>query len=87
MIFGGFLRFYRLGQPKAVVFDETYYVPDANSILHHGVELQHLGSVNKLLVAGNPNIFVRASTRLPALRTGFRASWASSWPTRRSGRS
>ena len=41
MIFGGFLRFYRLGKPDAVVFDETYYVPDANSILRHGVELQH----------------------------------------------
>jgi len=58
MIFGGFLRFYRLSQPRAVVFDETYYVPDANSILHHGVEVQHLSTVNKLLVHGNPNIFL-----------------------------
>ena len=59
MIFGGFLRFYRLGQPKAVIFDETYYVPDANSILRHGVELQHFKYVNSQLVAGNPNIFLR----------------------------
>jgi len=58
MIFGGFLRFYRLSQPRAVVFDETYYVPDANSILHHGVELEHVSTVNKLLVDGNSNIFV-----------------------------
>jgi len=58
MIFGGFLRFYRLSQPKAVVFDETYYVPDANSILHHGVELDHLSTINKLLINGNPNIFL-----------------------------
>ena len=57
MIFGGFLRFYRLSEPDAVVFDETYYVPDANSILHHGVELNHVSNVNKLLVAGNPHIF------------------------------
>jgi dolichyl-phosphate-mannose-protein mannosyltransferase len=57
MIFGGFLRFYRLSQPDAVVFDETYYVPDANSILHHGVELNHVSNVNSLLVAGNPHIF------------------------------
>ena len=28
-LFGGFLRFYRLTTPHAVVFDETYYVPDA----------------------------------------------------------
>jgi dolichyl-phosphate-mannose-protein mannosyltransferase len=61
MIFGGFLRFYRLSQPRAVVFDETYYVPDANSILRHGVELQHLSTVNKLLVAGNPNIFLTST--------------------------
>jgi hypothetical protein len=61
MIFGGFLRFYRLSQPKAVVFDETYYVPDANSILRHGVELQHVSKVNQLLLAGNPNIFLKST--------------------------
>src|SRR5208282_6097267 len=59
MVFGGFLRFYRLSQPDAVVFDETYYVPDANSILHHGVELQHYPYVNSQLVAGNPDIFLK----------------------------
>ena len=57
MIFGGFLRFYRLSQPGAVVFDETYYVPDANSILHHGVEFNHVKNVDNLLVAGNPDLF------------------------------
>jgi len=59
MIFGGFLRFYRLSKPDAVVFDETYYVPDANSILHHGVELQHYAYVNSQLVHGNPDIFLK----------------------------
>jgi dolichyl-phosphate-mannose-protein mannosyltransferase len=58
-IFGGFLRFYRLSKPDAVVFDETYYVPDANSILHHGVELQHYSYVNNLLVRGDPDIFLK----------------------------
>ena len=57
MIFGGFLRFYRLSKPNAVVFDETYYVPDANSILRHGVEVEHVSNVNNLLLSGNPNIF------------------------------
>src|SRR5690349_12542991 len=28
-LFGAFLRFNQLGTPKAVVFDETYYVPDS----------------------------------------------------------
>ncbi len=61
MIFGGFLRFYRLSKPDAVVFDETYYVPDANSILHHGVEFNHVSNINSMLVAGNPHIFRRLS--------------------------
>ena len=59
MIFGGFLRFYRLGQPDAVVFDETYYVPDANSVLRHGVEVQHFSYVNSQLVHGSLDIFVK----------------------------
>jgi hypothetical protein len=36
---GAFLRFNRLSVPRAVVFDETYYVGDAWAILQHGVEL------------------------------------------------
>jgi dolichyl-phosphate-mannose-protein mannosyltransferase len=58
-LFGGFLRFYRLSSPKAVVFDETYYVPDANSILRHGVELNHVKNVNTLLLQGNPNFLLK----------------------------
>lgn len=34
--FGAFLRFFRLGQPQAVVFDETYYVKDAWTMLMTG---------------------------------------------------
>jgi len=59
MLFGGFLRFYRLSSPRAVVFDETYYVPDANSILRHGVELDHVKNVNNLLLRGNPNFLLK----------------------------
>src|SRR5580693_9718405 len=59
MLFGGFIRFYRLSQPNAVVFDETYYVPDANSILRHGVELNHVKNVNTLLLKGNPNFLLK----------------------------
>jgi dolichyl-phosphate-mannose-protein mannosyltransferase len=62
-LFGGFLRFYRLSSPKAVVFDETYYVPDANSILHHGVELDHVNNVNNLLLAGDPNFYKLSNGR------------------------
>src|SRR3984957_5240137 len=59
MLFGGFIRFYRLSKPNAVVFDETYYVPDANSILRHGVELNHAKNVNTLLLQGNPNFLLK----------------------------
>src|SRR5215470_8072791 len=55
-LFGGFLRFYRLGIPRAVVFDETYYVPDAWSILRHGVEFNHPRNINALLVSGSTHI-------------------------------
>lgn len=34
--FGGALRFIRLGEPRAVVFDETYYVKDAWTMLQTG---------------------------------------------------
>jgi dolichyl-phosphate-mannose-protein mannosyltransferase len=66
MLFGGLLRFDRLSAPDAVVFDETYYVPDANSILRHGVELNHVSSppqdpgyFNSLLVKGDPNFLLK----------------------------
>ena len=56
-LFGAFLRFYRLGIPHAVLFDETYYVPDAYGILKHGVEINHVKNVNALLARGNTHIF------------------------------
>jgi dolichyl-phosphate-mannose--protein O-mannosyl transferase len=34
-----FLRLFNLAYPGTLVFDETYYVKDAYSLLHHGVEL------------------------------------------------
>ena len=34
----GVLRFWQLGAPHAVIFDETYYAKDAWSLLHHGYE-------------------------------------------------
>jgi dolichyl-phosphate-mannose-protein mannosyltransferase len=53
---GAFLRFNRLSVPKAVVFDETYYVGDAWSILRHGVEINHVKNASALLVQGSTHI-------------------------------
>jgi dolichyl-phosphate-mannose-protein mannosyltransferase len=39
-LFAAVTRVYRLSVPDAVIFDETFYVKDAWSILKHGVELQ-----------------------------------------------
>src|SRR6202046_799945 len=60
-LFVAFLRFNRLGLPHAVVFDETYYVPDAYGILRHGVEIDHVKNVNALLARGSTHIL--AGTR------------------------
>ncbi|WP_069816130.1 dolichyl-phosphate-mannose--protein mannosyltransferase [Streptomyces sp. TP-A0874] len=37
-LFAGVLRFWRLGSPEAVIFDETYYAKDAWSLLRYGYE-------------------------------------------------
>src|SRR5437868_1456542 len=60
--FAGFLRFFRLGEPNSVVFDETFYIKDAYSLLKFGVERQTLGDsenplADKMLMAGDLNIF------------------------------
>ena len=35
----GVMRFWNLGSPKAVIFDETYYAKDAWALVHRGFEL------------------------------------------------
>ena len=57
---GGFLRFFQLGRPHQLVFDETYYVKQAYSLLRHGVELRTDGSISKpdeLFTRGTPDVF------------------------------
>ncbi|MGD0245822.1 MAG: phospholipid carrier-dependent glycosyltransferase, partial [Streptosporangiaceae bacterium] len=55
--FGTFLRFNRLQVPRALIFDETYYVKDAWSILNHGVELNLVPDANAIIAAGHTNFF------------------------------
>src|SRR5262247_3655343 len=57
--FGAFLRFNRLGVPHAVIFDETYYVPDALGILRFGVEHNYVANRNPLIARGDVHIFSR----------------------------
>ncbi|HEY3687185.1 MAG TPA: phospholipid carrier-dependent glycosyltransferase [Streptosporangiaceae bacterium] len=53
----GFLRFDRLGNPHAIVFDETYYAKDSAALLKFGVEHSTVGNADKLLLAGHTNIW------------------------------
>ncbi|WP_420713902.1 dolichyl-phosphate-mannose--protein mannosyltransferase [Arthrobacter sp. H14-L1] len=52
-VIGGILRFVRLGEPHALVFDETYYVKDAYSLLQSGYERNWAEKANEHFVAGN----------------------------------
>ena len=57
---GGVLRFWNLDRPHALVFDETYYVKQAYSLLHFGVEMRVLDSLKKpdeAFVGGSHDVF------------------------------
>ena len=43
-------RLWHLGSPKGFVFDEVYYAQNANSLLHHGVELDPRTGVVEFIV-------------------------------------
>ncbi|RAY12233.1 phospholipid carrier-dependent glycosyltransferase [Actinomadura craniellae] len=49
-VFAAVLRFTRLDQPKAVVFDETYYAKDALALLKFGYEHNTVKDADKLLI-------------------------------------
>ncbi|MEU0073688.1 phospholipid carrier-dependent glycosyltransferase [Streptomyces sp. NPDC006332] len=55
-LFAGVLRFYHLGSPKAVIFDETYYAKDAWALVHRGFEVNWEKNVNDLILSGNGNV-------------------------------
>ncbi|MBK4121186.1 phospholipid carrier-dependent glycosyltransferase [Kocuria rhizophila] len=51
-VLGGVLRFVGLASPHAVVFDETYYLKDAYSLLLHGTEQQWPSGADEGFVSG-----------------------------------
>ncbi|MFG3497890.1 dolichyl-phosphate-mannose--protein mannosyltransferase [Streptomyces sp. NPDC047928] len=50
----GALRFWRLGEPKAVIFDETYYAKDAWALINQGYEGSWPKDVDKAILQ-NPD--------------------------------
>ncbi|WP_030413423.1 dolichyl-phosphate-mannose--protein mannosyltransferase [Streptomyces sp. NRRL S-1448] len=57
-LFAGVLRFWNLGSPRKVIFDETYYPKDAWSLLQYGYEGTWAKNANDALVAHPPQILL-----------------------------
>ena len=57
---GGFLRFWQLGRPHQLVFDETYYVKQGYSLFEYGHERRvptSIKSPDAMFTNGTPNVF------------------------------
>ncbi|MFB8776826.1 dolichyl-phosphate-mannose--protein mannosyltransferase [Streptomyces broussonetiae] len=55
-LFAGVLRFWNLGSPKAVIFDETYYAKDAWALIHRGFEVNWDKNANDLILSSGGNV-------------------------------
>ncbi|MFC5217725.1 dolichyl-phosphate-mannose--protein mannosyltransferase [Streptomyces coerulescens] len=49
-LLAGVLRFWNLGNPKKVIFDETYYAKDAWALVHRGFEVDWAKNANDLVL-------------------------------------
>ncbi|MFC9845644.1 dolichyl-phosphate-mannose--protein mannosyltransferase [Streptomyces sp. NPDC060223] len=52
----GVMRFWNLGNPKAVIFDETYYAKDAWALFNRGFEVNWAKDANDLILQGDGNV-------------------------------
>lgn len=52
-------RFWNLGSPAKLVFDETYYVKDAYTLWLAGHELSWPEAANESFNSGNPNVYLQ----------------------------
>ncbi|MFE6172678.1 dolichyl-phosphate-mannose--protein mannosyltransferase [Streptomyces sp. NPDC056464] len=55
-LLAGVLRFWNLGNPKKVIFDETYYAKDAWALVHRGFEVNWDKNVNDLILSTNGDV-------------------------------
>ncbi|MGW3415482.1 dolichyl-phosphate-mannose--protein mannosyltransferase [Streptomyces sp. NPDC000888] len=55
-LLAGLMRFWNLGSPKAVIFDETYYAKDAWALFNRGYEVNWAKDANDLILQGNGNV-------------------------------
>ena len=45
------MRLVRLGQPRELAFDETYYAKDAWSLVHHGYVREYVENANQMILS------------------------------------
>ena len=57
-VLAGVLRFFRLGEPHQLVFDETYYVKQAYTYLQTGYELRWPEGADESFTAGTPDVYL-----------------------------
>ncbi|MGW0614044.1 dolichyl-phosphate-mannose--protein mannosyltransferase [Streptomyces sp. NPDC002788] len=55
-LLAGVLRFWNLGSPRAVIFDETYYAKDAWALVHRGFELNWDKNANDLVLSSGGHV-------------------------------
>lgn len=55
-LLAGVLRFWHLGSPRKVIFDETYYAKDAWAIVHRGFEVGWDKNANDLILSTNGDV-------------------------------
>lgn len=55
-LFSGLLRFWHLGSPNAVIFDETYYAKDAWALWKYGYEVNWPKEANDQIIAGHTGV-------------------------------
>lgn len=56
-VFAGALRFFNLGEPARIYFDETYYAKDAYGLWNFGYEHETVDHADELLAQGRQDIF------------------------------
>ena len=62
VLLAAILRFWNLGHPATLVFDETFYVKDAWSLFNNGYESSWPEGADALFAAGQSNIFGTAAS-------------------------
>src|SRR5690606_821908 len=59
-LLAGVLRFWNLGSPKGVIFDETYYAKDAWALVHRGFEVNWAKNANSQILSSGGDVPIPA---------------------------